>query len=177
MRLNVSKKFPKLSLILGGANSGKSAFAEQLVCSSDLTKNYIATAQAFDDEMQKKIEKHQKDRGGDWNTIEAPIDIFPLPKEGVTLIDCLTLWLSNHILDNKEIDTKKFIKACKHAGHIVCVSNETGLGVVPDNTLARKFRTAQGQLNQDIAAQSDLVVLVTAGIPMVLKGQLPSKLS
>ena len=173
----MSKKFPKLSLILGGANSGKSAFAEQLVCSSDLTKNYIATAQAFDDEMQKKIEKHQKDRGGDWNTIEAPIDIFPLPKEGVTLIDCLTLWLSNNLLEDKDINTENFINACLDANHVVCVSNETGLGVVPDNYLARKFRTAQGQLNQQVAAQSDLVVQVIAGIPLVLKGELPENIS
>ena len=79
----MSKKFPKLTLILGGANSGKSAFAEKLVISSGMYKNYIATAQAFDDEMQKKIDKHQKDRGGNWNTIEAPLDILPLPKKGI----------------------------------------------------------------------------------------------
>ena len=173
----MSKKFPKLTLILGGANSGKSAFAEKLVISSGMYKNYIATAQAFDDEMKKKIDKHQKDRGGNWNTIEAPLDILPLPKKGIVLIDCLTLWLSNNLLEDKDINTENFINACLDANHVVCVSNETGLGVVPDNYLARKFRTAQGQLNQQVAAQSDLVVQVIAGIPLVLKGELPENIS
>ncbi len=173
----MSKKFPKLSLILGGANSGKSAFAEKLVCSTGMYKNYIATAQAFDDEMQNKINNHQKDRGNDWNTIESPLEILPLPQEGIILIDCLTLWLSNNLLANKDINTESFINACHDANHVVCVSNETGLGVVPDNYLARKFRTAQGQLNQKVAAQSDLVVQVIAGIPLVLKGKLPENFS
>ena len=123
----MSKKFPKLSLILGGANSGKSAFAEKLVCSTGMYKNYIATAQAFDDEMQNKINKHQKDRGNDWNTIESPLEILPLPEKGIILIDCLTLWLSNNLLANKDINTESFINACHDANHVVCVSNETGL--------------------------------------------------
>ena len=102
---------------------------------------------------------------------------FHYPREGIILIDCLTLWLSNNLLANKDINTESFINACHDANHVVCVSNETGLGVVPDNYLARKFRTAQGQLNQKVAAQSDLVVQVIAGIPLVLKGKLPEDFS
>lgn len=172
----MSQEFPKLSLILGGANSGKSAFAETLTRAADMPKTYVATAQAFDDEMRAKIAKHRSDRGQDWDTIEAPTDIASALGDGVTLVDCLTLWLSNHILMDSDIDTQGFLAACDGAGPVVCVSNEAGLGVVPDNALARKFRSAQGQLNQDIAARADLVVLVTAGIPMVLKGQLPKGL-
>lgn len=163
--------FPKLTLVLGGANSGKSAFAETLTRAAGLHKTYVATAQAFDDEMRAKIAKHRVDRGIDWDTVEAPMDIASALGNGVTLVDCLTLWLSNHILAEVDLDTPTFLAACD--APVVCVSNEAGLGVVPDNTLARKFRSAQGQLNQDIAAASDLVVLVVAGIPMVLKGQLP----
>ncbi len=107
MRLNVSKKFPKLSLILGGANSGKSAFAEQLVCSSALTKNYIATAQAFDDEMRAKISDHRSQRGPDWLTIEAPLDVKSALATctigQIVLLDCATLWLSNILLADQDI--------------------------------------------------------------------------
>tara|TARA_B110000240_G_scaffold197873_1_gene254827 strand:- start:3855 stop:4442 length:588 start_codon:yes stop_codon:yes gene_type:complete len=173
LRIAMSQKFPKLSLIIGGANSGKSAFAERLIRVSSLPKTYIATAQAFDDEMRTKILKHRNDRGADWITVEAPMNIGKILSKDISLVDCLTLWLSNHILADKEIDTNAFINACKSAGSVVCVSNEVGLGVVPDNALARKFRTAQGQLNQDVAKEADLVVIVTAGIPMALKGRLP----
>lgn len=169
----MSKKFPKLSLIIGGANSGKSAFAERLIRVSSLPKTYIATAQAFDDEMRTKILKHRNDRGADWITVEAPMNIGKILSKDISLVDCLTLWLSNHILADKEIDANAFINACKSAGSVVCVSNEVGSGVVPENALGRRFRTAQGQINQDVAKEADLVVLVTAGIPMVLKGQLP----
>jgi adenosylcobinamide kinase/adenosylcobinamide-phosphate guanylyltransferase len=173
----VKQEFPKLSLILGGANSGKSAFAEALTRAANMPKTYVATAQAFDDEMRDKIAKHRKDRGADWETVEAPMDIASVLGDGVTLVDCLTLWLSNHLLAEVDVDTSGFLKTCDQSGPVVCVSNEAGLGVVPDNALARRFRSAQGQLNQDIAAHADLVVLVTAGLPMVLKGHLPKGLS
>jgi len=173
----MSQTFPQLSLILGGANSGKSAFAERLTRAAALPKTYVATAQAFDDEMRAKINKHQLDRGDDWDTVEAPTNIADALGAGVTLVDCLTLWLSNHLLTESEPNAAEFITATRTSGPVVCVSNEAGLGVVPDNALARKFRSTQGQLNQDIAAQADLVVLVTAGIPTVLKGTLPAGLT
>ena len=94
----MKQEFPKLSLVLGGANSGKSAFAERLTRAAGLPKTYVATAQAFDDEMRAKIAKHRVDRGDDWDTVEAPMDIASALGNGVTLVDCLTLWLSNHIL-------------------------------------------------------------------------------
>ena len=168
-------EFPKLSLVLGGANSGKSAFAERLTRAAALPKTYVATAQAFDDEMRAKIVKHRVDRGDDWHTVEAPMDITSALGDGVTLVDCLTLWLSNHILADIEPDMPTFLAACN--APVVCVSNEAGLGVVPDNAMARKFRSMQGQLNQDFAATADLVVLVTAGIPVVLKGRLPASMT
>ncbi len=171
----MSDKFPKLTLVLGGANSGKSAFAERLTRAAGLHKTYVATAQAFDDEMRAKIAKHRADRGDDWDTVEAPMDIATALGAGVTLVDCLTLWLSNHILADVDLDTQAFLTACD--APVVCVSNEAGMGVVPDNAMARKFRSIQGQLNQDIAATADLVVLVTAGIPLVLKGQLPASMT
>ena len=171
----MSDKFPKLTLVLGGANSGKSAFAERLTRAAGLPKTYVATAQAFDDEMRAKIAKHRVDRGDDWDTVEAPMDIASALGNGVTLVDCLTLWLSNHILADADPDTPAFLAA--GVPPVVCVSNEAGLGVVPDNAMARKFRSMQGQLNQDIAAKADLVVLVTAGIPMVLKGRLPASMT
>jgi adenosylcobinamide kinase/adenosylcobinamide-phosphate guanylyltransferase len=171
----MSDSFPKLTLVLGGANSGKSAFAERLTRAAGLPKTYVATAQAFDDEMRDKIAKHRADRGEDWETVEAHLDIASVLGDGVTLVDCLTLWLSNHILADSELDTPAFLAACD--APVVCVSNEAGLGVVPDNAMARKFRSMQGQLNQDIAVAADLVVLVTAGIPMVLKGQLPASMT
>ena len=171
----MKQEFPKLSLVLGGANSGKSAFAERLTRAAGLPKTYVATAQAFDDEMRAKIAKHRVDRGDDWDTVEAPMDIASALGNGVTLVDCLTLWLSNHILADADPDTPAFLAAC--VPPVVCVSNEAGLGVVPDNAMARKFRSMQGQLNQDSAAKADLVVLVTAGIPMVLKGRLPASMT
>jgi adenosylcobinamide kinase/adenosylcobinamide-phosphate guanylyltransferase len=171
----MTQEFPKLTLVLGGANSGKSAFAEMLTRAAGLPKTYVATAQAFDDEMRAKIVKHRADRGDDWDTFEAPMDIASALGGGVTLVDCLTLWLSNHILADVELDTPALLAAC--ITPVVCVSNEAGMGVVPDNAMARKFRSMQGQLNQDIAAAADLVVLVTAGIPMVLKGRLPASMT
>ena len=172
--------FPKRTLVLGGAASGKSDYSEQLVRSSGLDKSYIATAQAFDDEMRVKISKHQKDRGDDWLTTETPIDlpehVLGQPAGNITLVDCLTLWLSNLMLS--DADVSQFTKALltvidSRRDPIVFVSNEVGLGVVPDTPLGRQFREHQGRLNRQIAAKSDLVVLVTAGIPQVLKGSDP----
>ena len=140
----------------------------------------MATAQAFDDEMRARIDRHRLDRGEDWITIEAPLNIAEAlasckPKFTV-LLDCATLWLSNALLAGQDLDA-----ACQHfvdavttcPAPVIVVSNEVGWGIVPDNALARQFRDAQGRLNQMLAAQAGLVVGVMAGLPIVLKGNLP----
>ena len=174
---------PKLTLIIGAAASGKSTFAERLVTTTMRARTYIATAQAFDDEMRAKIARHKDMRGAGWHTIEAPLDIPAalqhVPADHVVLIDCATLWLSNHLLaesdlQQAEADLLKTLENCP--APVAIVSNEVGAGVVPDNALSRKFREAQGRLNQHLAAQADLVVTVIAGLPMVLKGILPEAL-
>ncbi len=166
----------KLSIILGGARSGKSAFAEQLVEGFDLPKTYIATAQALDGEMAARIAEHQTRRTG-WTTIEAPLDLVAalqsVPEGSVVLIDCLTLWLSNHMLQDSDVDIDGLLAAIAASpSPVICVSNEVGMGLVPDNALGRKFRDAQGILNRRIAERADLAVFVAAGLPLVLKGSL-----
>jgi len=171
---------PNLSLVLGGAASGKSTFAEGLVLKGSDNPIYVATAQVFDDEMAQKVARHQRSRGTDWITIEEPIDLpraLAQAKPGQpVLIDCATLWLTNLILGEHDIATHSaaLIDAvAARQGPVVIVSNEVGQGIVPDNTLARSFRNAQGQLNQSLAASADLVVAVMAGLPLTLKGNLP----
>jgi adenosylcobinamide kinase/adenosylcobinamide-phosphate guanylyltransferase len=170
-------------LILGGAASGKSRFAERIVTYFGLPKTYIATAQAFDPEMERKIQRHIDDRGGGWATIEEPVEvpqaISTLPEGSATLLDCATLWLSNSLLAERDLTQQSadLLRAVGLSdGPLVIVSNEVGQGVVPDTAIGRQFREAQGKLNQDLAASADLVVLVVAGLPMVLKGHLPEGL-
>ena len=171
---------PKLSLVLGGAASGKSAFAENLVLQSGNAPVYLATAQVFDDEMAEKVARHRDTRGAGWVTVEEPLDLGPslaqITPQQTVLIDCATLWLTNVILGDHDVADHTnalltAIAACQ--GPVVVVSNEVGQGIVPNNALSRKFRNAQGGLNQQIAAEADLVVAVMAGLPLVLKGQLP----
>ncbi|GLQ34996.1 adenosylcobinamide kinase/adenosylcobinamide phosphate guanyltransferase [Amylibacter marinus] len=170
----MSSDFPKLTLVLGGANSGKSAYAEALCIAAGLQKTYIATAQSFDDEMAAKIKHHQITRGDGWHTRECPLDFATQLGAGITLVDCLTMWISNHLMAQTTPDADAAIASLDaHHAPVVCVSNETGLGVVPDNALARRFRTLQGRINQQMAARADLVIFVAAGLPMVLKGTLP----
>jgi adenosylcobinamide kinase/adenosylcobinamide-phosphate guanylyltransferase len=171
---------PNLTLVLGGANSGKSDFAETLVRKTGLRRIYIATAQAFDTEMQAKIDTHRIARGDTWLTIEAPLDLAAMLKnraaDEATLIDCATLWLSNHLLADHDLEAQSAALLAALAntpGPVVVVSNEVGMGIVPDNALARQFRTAQGRLNRALAAQAGLAVAVMAGLPLVLKGTLP----
>lgn len=166
-----------MHLVIGGATSGKSKFAENLVFRSQLPRIYIATAQAFDDEMRQKISAHKDMRGPDWITKEAPLDLAKAladcPEDHIVLVDCLTMWLSNLILAEYDIDTEvnRLLTTCKaRTGAVIFVTNEVGHGIVPDNALARKFRNAQGRLNQDIAQLCDRVTLVVAGLPMNLKG-------
>lgn len=170
---------PALTLIVGGARSGKSGFAERLVTGSGRPRLYLATAQSFDAEMDEKIALHKTQRGPDWTTIEAPFDAARVlgecrPEQAV-LLDCATLWLSNHLLAEHDLAieaAKLFAALAACPAPVVIVSNEVGAGIVPDNALSRQFRNAQGLLNQRLAAQSNLVVTIIAGLPLVLKGQL-----
>ena len=175
-----AQNLSSLSLVLGGARSGKSRLAERLVTSSGRTRHYIATAEAWDDEMRERITAHQQDRGAGWITHEAPRDVAAvlagLPADHVVLLDCATLWLTNVILAATDVPLEcagllMALTTCKSP--VVVVSNEVGWGIVPDNALARAFRDHQGRLNQQIAGAAGLVMGVMAGLPLVLKGQLP----
>jgi adenosylcobinamide kinase / adenosylcobinamide-phosphate guanylyltransferase len=170
---------PALTLVIGGAKSGKSKLAERLCQVSGRPRQYIATAQAFDDEMHAKIAAHQKQRGAGWQTIEEPLRVDQTlchsTAGAVVLLDCATLWLTNHLLAGSDLEAEqtallRALATC--AAPVVVVSNEVGWSVVPENRLARQFSNAQGQLNQRLAAQADLVVAVMAGLPMTLKGSL-----
>ena len=166
-----------LTLVVGGASSGKSSVAETLVVSTERPRVYIATAQAYDDEMKEKIDAHKEMRGPNWITIEAPMDVpevlAEISEEKIVLIDCLTLWLSNLLLSGADLPTasaalSRAISDCQ--APVVAVSNETGMGIVPEHALGRRFRAAQGVLNQQIAADADNVAYVVAGLPLWLKG-------
>jgi len=168
----------QITLVLGGARSGKSRYAEALVSAFPPPWMYLATGEPLDDEMAARIAAHRARRGADWRTIEAPRElaaaIAGAPAGGAVLVDCLTLWLSNLMLADADIgaETHRLDAALAHAaGPLVLVSNEVGLGIVPDNTLARRFRDAQGVLNQCVAARADRVVLMVAGLPLVVKGE------
>ena len=168
-------------LVLGGARSGKSRYAETVVEASGLARLYIATAEPLDAEMRERIATHRRRRQG-WTTIEAPRDIeaaltaHAAPGRAI-LVDCLTLWLSNLLLDGAAGLEQRCVALretlARLSGLVVAVSNEVGLGLVPDTALGRRFRDLQGRLNQDIAAAADRVVFVAAGLPLPLKGQLP----
>ena len=166
----------KLTLVLGGAASGKSDIAESLVQKAGGRRVYVATAQAFDTEMRDKIARHRAARGPGWHTIEAPHDpgsaISGLSDGDIVLIDCATLWLSNLLLAEADIDaeTARLFAALEDcAAPVVIVSNEVGAGIVPENALARAFRDAAGLVNQTIAAASDELWLSVAGYPLKVK--------
>ena len=169
-----------LSLVLGGARSGKSRLAEGLVRATRRPRTYIATAEAWDDEMRVRIRAHREERGADWRTVEAPHDLpaalADVPADHVVLLDCATLWLTNRLLAEADLaaETAALLAALRTcAAPVVVVSNEVGWSIVPENALARSFRDAQGRLNQHLAEQAGLVVAVMAGLPMVLKGRMP----
>ena len=168
---------PALTLVTGGARSGKSTWAEGLVRRLGRPRRYIATAQAWDDEMADRIARHRAQRGEGWVTVEAPLDLCGAlagaRADEVVLVDCLTLWLSNHLLAGHDPAAQAqalqdALAACP--APVVAVTNEVGWSIVPDNALARAFRDEQGRLNQRLAAQADCVVAVICGLPMALKG-------
>ncbi len=168
---------PHLTLVLGGARSGKSRHAESLVTSCPPPWIYVATAEPLDDEMRARIAEHRARRGADWRVVEAPRDLAGalagMPAGDAALVDCLTLWLSNLMLAEADIapESERLEAALSGiAGPVVLVSNEVGSGIVPDNALARRFRDAQGRLNQRMAARADRVILMVAGLPLVVKG-------
>ena len=162
-------------LITGGARSGKSRLAEQRVLEAGPVAHYIATAQAFDSEMTARIATHRERRGPEWRTHEAPLDLLETLRatdDAPRLVDCLTLWLSNLMLAELDWESRahEMIAALPDLHHpVVFVSNELGMGIVPDNPLARAFRDAAGTLNQWIAADADEVILSVSGLPLKVK--------
>jgi adenosylcobinamide kinase / adenosylcobinamide-phosphate guanylyltransferase len=167
-----------ITLVLGGARSGKSRYAESLIAALPPPWTYLATAEAGDTEMAARIATHRARRGPQWQTIEAPRDLAAALKSRQTmpvLVDCLTLWLSNLMLADADIDAEiaRLEAALADTGApVVLVANEVGSGIVPDNPLGRRFRDLQGVLNQRIASRADRVVLVVAGLPLAIKGTL-----
>jgi adenosyl cobinamide kinase/adenosyl cobinamide phosphate guanylyltransferase len=168
----------KLTLVIGGARSGKSRYAEGLVTALPPPWAYVATAEALDHEMALRIRAHRARRGPSWRTVEAPRDVtgaLAASAQTPVLIDCLTLWLSNLMLAEADIEQET---ACLEqtlaaaAAPVVLVANEVGSGIVPDHPLGRRFRDQQGILNQRIAARAERVVLMVAGLPLAVKGTL-----
>lgn len=163
--------------MLGGARSGKSRYAQARAEALPGDLVYLATAQAFDQEMHERIASHRDDRGPRWTTVEEPLDlaaaITDVSKPGtVVLVDCLTLWASNLMLAKRDTaaTSKDLVRALLRVrSPVVLVSNEVGLGIVPDNALARRFRDVAGQINQDMAAMASEVVMLFSGLPLTLK--------
>jgi adenosylcobinamide kinase / adenosylcobinamide-phosphate guanylyltransferase len=173
-----SSPTPRLTLVLGGARSGKSRYAEGLVAAHRAPWLYIATAEGLDEEMRQRIGEHRARRGAEWETLDVALELPEAialrdSRHGVVMIDCLTLWLSNAMLAGRDpaAERARLLQALRCADKvIVAVSNEVGLGLVPDTPLGRLFRDEQGRLNAEVAALADHVVFMAAGLPMVLKG-------
>lgn len=168
------------TLVLGGARSGKSAFAQKAAETAAFGGRpvLIATGQAFDDEMAERIARHRAERGESWITVEAPLDladaIAALPADAVAVVDCLTLWLSNLLLAERDIQASaaalaKAVAACP--ARLWLVSNEVGLGIVPETPLGRRFRDEAGRLHQRLAQTVDEVFFIAAGLPLRMKPQ------
>jgi adenosylcobinamide kinase / adenosylcobinamide-phosphate guanylyltransferase len=166
-----------VTLVLGGARSGKSRYAEELIEAAAECGTYCATAQALDAEMTARIEAHRVRRGEFWRTVEEPLALAAViaaeaQRQRPLLIDCLTLWLSNVTLAGRSVEDEAAALGAAlrlAAGPVVLVSNEVGMGLVPETPLGRRFRDAAGRLNQDMAALADRVMFVAAGLPLVLK--------
>jgi adenosylcobinamide kinase/adenosylcobinamide-phosphate guanylyltransferase len=183
MPYSVSMRLAPLTLILGGARSGKSAYAETLLAGL-AAPVYIATAEAGDAEMAERIGEHRRRRGPAWTTVEAPLDLAGalrvqaaeadvVPGRAI-LVDCLTLWVSNLMGAERDVDAAgEHLAAMLPALRVpvVLIANEVGLGIVPDNALARRFRDHAGRLNQCLAQVCQRVVFVAAGLPLMLKDE------
>lgn len=165
-------------LVLGGARSGKSRFAEGLALDCAADRHYVATGRAFDDEMRDRIARHRSDRGDGWTTHEEPVDLVSQLKRvddpsRVVLVDCLTLWVTNLMLENHDVTARSAELAAflpQFKARVILVSNEVGLGIVPENRMAREFRDHTGRLHQLIAANAAEVYFVAAGLPLKMKG-------
>jgi adenosylcobinamide kinase/adenosylcobinamide-phosphate guanylyltransferase len=172
----------RVTLVLGGARSGKSRHAEGLARRHNGRLIYIATAQITDDEMGLRIERHREDRGAKWATVEAPLDLVNALHEAdhasaFILIECITVWINNLIYHERDVasEVKRLCAALTELrGRIVIVANEVGLGIVPDNALARAFRDEAGRANQALAEVADEVLFIAAGLPMTLKKARPA---
>lgn len=170
----------KSILILGGARSGKSKFAEKLVLESSKSPVYLATAQPLDKEMESRIDSHKKRRNSKWQTIEESIGIVDVmakhsTSENIILVDCLTLWLSNLMQEDSNIGdvSARLISIIPQLpGKVVFVSNEVGMGIVPDNRISRSFRDQSGNLNKKMAEICDVVYFIAASQPILLKPNL-----
>jgi adenosylcobinamide kinase/adenosylcobinamide-phosphate guanylyltransferase len=157
----------KITFVLGGARSGKSSYAEKLVEASGLQPVYLATGRAFDGEMESRIAVHRDRRGTQWQTVEEP------QSSKFVLVDCLTLWVTNLMMAERDIaaESRDLVAALPAlGGPVVFVSNEVGLGIVPENRMAREFRDHAGFLHQSIAAAADEVYFMAAGLPLKMKG-------
>jgi adenosylcobinamide kinase/adenosylcobinamide-phosphate guanylyltransferase len=166
----------RLTFLTGGARSGKSRHAEELVVGLQAPWTYIATAEAYDAEMRERIAIHRSRRGEGWLTVDAPLDLVgaldAVEKGQAVLVDCLTLWLSNHMLADHDLEGEcaRLVETlAKPTGPWFVVSNEVGQGIVPENALARRFRDEAGRLNQRVAAVADTVLLMVAGLPLKVK--------
>ncbi len=166
-----------VTLVIGGARSGKSRHAQRLAERASGPLVFVATAQAFDAEMTDRIARHRADRDDRWRTVEAPVDLadaiaaYDAP-DMMLLVDCLTLWASNLLLGDADIDAhvaRLDMALAAARGRIILVTNEVGWGIVPDNALARRFRDVAGRINQSVAARAQSVDLVVAGLPLALK--------
>ena len=163
--------------VIGGARSGKSRYAQARAEATGLRPVFLATAQAFDEEMRNRIARHRVDRGANWETVEAPLELAEAitvhsGSDRVLLIDCLTLWANNLILAERDMPAAADCLTAaigRVKGAVVLVSNEVGWGIVPDNALARRFRDEAGFINQRVAAAVDEVQLLVAGLPLRLK--------
>ncbi len=168
----------KSVLVLGGARSGKSSYAEKMVESSGLKPLYLATGRAFDEEMENRIAVHRGRRGPEWQTVEEPLDLvgalaLHAAADRFVLVDCLTLWLTNLMMAERDIarETANLVAMLPSlGGPVVLVSNEVGLGIVPENRMAREFRDHAGRLHQPVAAIVDEVYFMAAGLPLKMKG-------
>lgn len=173
-RIGAQDKMATTTLFVGGARSGKSRLAQQACEALAGPWTYLATAEAWDEEMTDRIARHRSDRGPGWHTVECPVDLAAAidAATGPVLVDCLTLWLSNLMLGDHDIDrhTADLLAAIGGAQHpVLLVSNEVGMGIVPDHPLGRRFRDAAGRLNQAVAAKVDRCWFVVAGMVLPLE--------